>query len=180
MARSPSSQPLRGGGLDHRVLAGDLIGEGRHAEGLLHPPHDVEIGQAGLDHHHVGALVEVERDLAQRLVAVAGVHLVGALVADERRVGADRIPERPVEGRGVFRRIGHDLHVVEAGVVEAAADRADAPVHHVGRRDDVGAGLGLDEALLDQHRDRLVVEDPLAVAEGRHGRGWYRDRAPRR
>ena len=52
----------------------------------------------------------------------------------------------------------------EAGGVEARADRADAAVHHVGGRDDVAAGLGLHQRLLDQHRDRLVVEDD-AVAQ---------------
>ena len=80
-----------------------------------------------------------------------------------RRAGADGVPERAVEGGGVFRRIGHDLHVEEAGLVEAFADGGDAPVHHVGGGDDVGAGLGLEHGLADQERDRLVVEDPLAL-----------------
>ena len=48
--------------------------------------------------------------------------------------------------------------------VERAADGADPPVHHVGRRDDVAAGVRLDERLLDQHLDGLVVED-LAVPQ---------------
>ena len=52
----------------------------------------------GLDHHHVGAFLEVERDLAQRLVAVGRVHLVGLLVAlAERGRRADRVAERAVE-----------------------------------------------------------------------------------
>ena len=46
-----------------------------------------------------------------------------------------------------------------AGGVERGADRADAAVHHVGGRDDVAAGLGLDQRLLHQHGDGLVVED---------------------
>ena len=48
---------------------------------------------------------------------------------------------------------------VESGVIERRADRADAAVHHVGRRDDVAAGFRLHQRLLDQHRDGLVVED---------------------
>ena len=48
--------------------------------------------------------------------------------------------------------------------IERAADGADPPVHHVGRRDDVAARLRLDDRLLDQHLDGLVVED-LAVPE---------------
>ena len=40
---------------------------------------------------------------------------------------------------------------------------ADAAIHHVGWRDDVAAGLGLHQRLLDQHLDGLVVEDLAAV-----------------
>ena len=109
---------IAGGGRDHRVFAGHLVDEGRHREGVLHPPHDVEIGHAGLHHHHVGALGDVEFDLAQRLVGIGAVHLVGALVAGQRLGRADGVAERAVEGGSIFRRIGHDLHVEEAGVVE--------------------------------------------------------------
>ena len=44
-----------------------------------------------------------------------------------------------------------------AGRVERAAQRADAAVHHVGRRDHVDARRGVAERLLDQRLDRLVV-----------------------
>ncbi len=148
---------------DHRVLARDLVGEGRHPEMVLHPRDDVEIGQAGLDHHHVGALLEIEPDLGDRLVGIARVHLVGALVADQRRVGADRVAERAIEGRRVFRRIGHDLHVLLARRVERGPDRADAPVHHVGGGDHVGPGIGQRQRLLDEDRHAGVVEDALAL-----------------
>ncbi len=63
------------------------------------------------------------------------------------------------------------------------ADRADAAVHHVGGRDHVEAGLGLDHRLGDQHRDAVVVVDVFAVlcrGSRRHGRGRCRDRARRR
>src|SRR6266404_5947040 len=52
-----------GGGADHRIFAADLVDEGRHPEGVLHPAHDIEIGQARLDHDHVGAFLQVERNL---------------------------------------------------------------------------------------------------------------------
>ena len=87
----------RGGGLDHRIFAAHLVGEGRHPERVLHPRDDVEIGQARLDHHEVGALGEVELDLAQRLLDVGRVHLVAALVALEP-------PERCRPPRGTGRR----------------------------------------------------------------------------
>ena len=61
--------------LDHRVFAGHLIGEGRDRERFLNPRQDIEIGQARLDHHEVGAFGEVELDLAQRFLDVRRVHL---------------------------------------------------------------------------------------------------------
>ena len=55
--------------------------------------------------------------------------------------------------------------------LERAADRADAAVHHVARRDDVDAGLGLHQRLLRQHRHGLVVDDVAGRRRaGRPGR----------
>src|SRR6187431_3290394 len=52
--------PAVGGGRrDHRVLAAHLVHEGRHAEPVLHAPHDIEVGEARLDHHDVGAFLDV-------------------------------------------------------------------------------------------------------------------------
>jgi hypothetical protein len=94
-ARTALVEPaVRGGGLEHRVLAADLVDEGRRAERVLDPAHDVQVGHAGLDHDHVGALLEVERDLAQRLVAVGRVHLVGVLVAGLPRLAAEPTASR--------------------------------------------------------------------------------------
>ena len=125
---------------------------------------DIEIGQAGLDHDHVGAFLDIERDLAQGLVGVGGVHLIGALVAGQRLCRSDGVAERPVKGRGIFRRIGHDRHVGEVRRVERLADCADASVHHVGWRDDVAAGFRLHQCLLHQHGDRFIIDDD-AVAQ---------------
>src|SRR5208282_5945408 len=43
--------------------------------------------------------------------------------------------------------------------VERVADRADPPVHHVGGRDDVGAGARLVQGLAHEGLDRLVIEN---------------------
>ena len=83
----------------------------------------------------------------------------------ERRIAADGVAERPVEGRGIFCRIGHDLRIEETLGIEAGADRRDPAVHHVGRRDDIGAGAGLVQRLADEHRDGLVVEDGVAAQQ---------------
>ena len=44
-------------------------------------------------------------------------------------------------------------------MLQRRADRADAAVHHVRRRDDVAAGFGLDHSLPNQNFDRFVVGD---------------------
>ena len=48
---------------------------------------------------------------------------------------------------------------------ERFADRADAAVHHVARRDDVGAGFGVRQRLLDQRLDGDVVHDVAGVVD---------------
>ena len=62
--------PGGGGGLDHRVLAADVVGGDRQPRRVLDAADDVEVGQRRLDHDDVGALLDVEQRLAQRLVAV--------------------------------------------------------------------------------------------------------------
>jgi hypothetical protein len=55
--------------------------------------------------------------------------------------------------------------VDEAVLVQRGADRPDAPVHHVRRRDDVHARLRLRKGLLAQHRDRFIVHDVAGVVD---------------
>src|SRR5205807_9218523 len=73
--------PPFGRGLDHRVLAGHAIGGGGEVEPPAHTGDDVEVGEGGLHHDHVRALVDVEGDLGQRLAAVVPVLLVPLSVA---------------------------------------------------------------------------------------------------
>jgi hypothetical protein len=47
----------------------------------------------------------------------------------------------------------------------ASSNRSDPAVHHVARRHDVHAGLGLHQRLATQHVHRLVVEDVAGVVE---------------
>ena len=46
-----------------------------------------------------------------------------------------------------------------AAFFQPVADRGDAAVHHVRRRDDIGTCLRLDQGLANQHLGRLVVEN---------------------
>ena len=79
-------------------------------------------------------------------------------VAELRR-RAGRVAERPVERRAVLRRVRHDRGVLEAALVERLPDGADAAVHHVRRRDDVGAGRGVRDRGAHQLIDRRIVRD---------------------
>ena len=100
---------VRRGGLEHRVLAADVVGGDRRAGRVLDAADHVEVRQRGLDHHHVGALLEVELGLAHGLVGVGAVHLVAAAVAElGRRLRG--LAERPVEGGGVLGAVGDDRH----------------------------------------------------------------------
>ena len=103
-------------------------------------------------------------DLADRLLGIGRVHLVAAPVAElRRRVGG--LAERTVEARAVLGGVGHDRDLLEAVLVERTADGADAAVHHVRRRHDVGAGLGVRQRGPHQLLDGGVVEDLLAVQD---------------
>src|SRR5271165_4689299 len=105
-----------GGGLDHGVLARDVVGRHRDVEGVLDAAGDVEVGQGRLDHDTVGTLRQVKGDLADRLVAVGRVHLVAAAIA---KAGGTfgRVAERPVIAAGELGGVGHDRDVCEAGAV---------------------------------------------------------------
>ena len=71
-------------GLDHRVLAAHVVRRDRHVELGAHCGDHVEVRERRLDHDHVGALVDVERGLGDRLADVRRVHLVRAPVAELR------------------------------------------------------------------------------------------------
>src|SRR5213594_821635 len=90
------------------------------------------------------------------------VHLVAAAIPElRRRLG--RLAERPVESRGVFRRIGEDRHLLEIRPVERLADGRHPPVHHVGRGDDIGARPRLRHRGLRQQLERRVVENLVTL-----------------
>src|SRR5690606_2341774 len=152
-------------GFDHRVLAADLVGEDGYLEPLLHPADDVEVWQAGLDHHAVRPFGQVERDFAQRLFAVGRIHLVSLLVALEQTARADSVPEWTVERARVFRRIAHDLNVGVALRLERRADRPNTPVHHIARCNDIGPRTGLIKRLIDKCRNWFVVGDIAGIVE---------------
>ena len=124
--RRSSIQPSRGGGLDHRVLARDVVGGHRHAEPLLDPADDVEVGQGRLDHDHVGPFGQVERHLADRLVAVGRVHLVRPAVA-ERRGALGGVAEGAVIAAGELGGVGQDRQVREPAPSSPARIAATMP-----------------------------------------------------
>lgn len=50
------------------------------------------------------------------------------------------------------------------GIIQRRPDRGDAAIHHIGRGDDITAGMGLMNGLLAQDRDGLVIGD-LAITQ---------------
>ena len=183
---SPSSQPGRGRGLQHRVLARHLVGERRHAERLGDAAHDVEIRHARLDHDHVGALGEIERDLAQRFVGVGGVHLVGALVA----AGPARTRASPKSRRhrGTGRRTREAYLAAYAMISVLVWPFASSAVRMAPTRPSImseGARMSAPASACTSDwrtsaSQRLVVGDLGAAHADRRGRGSCRDRARRR
>src|SRR5438105_1048875 len=144
------------GRADHRVLARDRVRGQRHAELELRAGDHVEIRQRGLDHHDVGALVEVQRDLPHRLLRIRRVHLVGAAIAELRRRlrgGAEGLEE----ARGILRGVRHDRRLRERRLVERLADGADAAVHHVRRCDHVRARLDVRHRGAREQLERGIV-----------------------
>ena len=101
-----------------------------------HGRDDVEIRERGLDHHDVGALGDVERDLLERLAPVVRILLVALAVAAAHDRHVDCVAERAVERGRVLGRVGEDRDLAVAIAVERRADGGDLAVHHAagGRR----------------------------------------------
>ena len=135
--------PALGGGLDHRVLAGHVVG-GDGQVGLRPGDGDhVEVREGGLHHDQVGAFLDVGADLGERLTTVARVLLVALAVATTHDGDVDGVAERPVERGGVLGGVGEDRGARVPLRVERTTYRRDLSVHHPARRGDVGARRGL-------------------------------------
>src|SRR4051794_11038406 len=107
-----------GGGLDHGVFATDLVGGQGNIEAAARFGDDVEVGDSGLDHDHVSAFFEVELNLFRGFANVAGIHLVGATVA-ERRGGIGSFAEGPVVAAGELGGVTEDGNVLKTVLVES-------------------------------------------------------------
>ncbi len=148
----------RGRGFDHRVFAAHVVGADGQRRRLAHTAQDIEVRERRLHHQHVGALVLVQRGLAEPLARVAGIHLVRRAIAElGRAVGG--VAERAVERGGVFHGVREDGEVFVRAVIEGLADRGDAAVHHVAGGDDVSTSVGVDERDPREHLERRVVVD---------------------
>ena len=151
---------VEGGGFEHRVFAAHLVGEGRNPELVFDAAHDVQVGHAGFDHHHVRPFGNIHGHFAQGLVAIGRVHLVGFFVAfAEVARRAHRIAEGAVKRAGVLGAVGHDAGVGQLFGFQGGADGADAAVHHVARRHDINTRARLGQRLLHQLGGGLFVQD---------------------
>ena len=152
------------GRLDHGVLAGDLVGGQRKVEAVRRLPYDVQIGACGLDHYHIGALGDIELDLAHGLPPVAPCHLVSGTVPLPGSRFRD-VPEGAVVGGLELGAVRHDRNAAESGVVERLPDGGHLPVHHPAGGDDVRSGLRLGDGGPGVELDRVVVDDMPASVE---------------
>ena len=142
------------------VFARDLVSGDREIRRLAQVADDVEIGAGGLHHQEVGPFFRIEDRLAGGLAAVGRIHLVTGL-GNRGFAGftgaADGVAERAVEGRSELGGVGEDARAGVAGGIESFADGFDASVHHVGRGDEIGAGLGGEDRHLHERFDGAIV-----------------------
>lgn len=130
---------------------------------MFHAPEDIEVGEGGFDHDHIGAFGEVEGDFAEGFFGIGGVHLVAASVT-ELGGGFGGIAEGAVIGGGVFGGVGEDGGMVEAGLIEGLADGADAAVHHIAGGDDIGAGFGVaDGGFGEELEGGVILDGPVGA-----------------
>ena len=101
--------------------------------------------------------------ISRRASSVGRVHLIAAAVADCVAVRYRRVAERAIERAGVFRGVGHDRRSLKPAASSAARIAPTMPSIMPTERS-CRAGPGVDQGLVDQDRDRLVVED-LALAQ---------------
>ena len=99
----------------------------------------------------------------QRLVAICRVHLIGRLATRTKlAAGLDGFAEWSVEAGCVFCRIGHDLDILLTSRVKCGSDRANTAIHHVGRGDDIAAGICLMHRQFTQNGDGFIIQN-LAI-----------------
>src|SRR5579859_6209371 len=146
------------GGFYHGVFATDVVGPYVNVEFVAYGADDVEVRERGLDHYHVRAFFQIERDFLEGFAGVGGIHLVAAAVAELRR-GLRGFAERTIKTGAIFRGVGKNGDIFKFMFVEFFPNGGDAAVHHVGWRDDVGAGASVREGLLGEDGDRRIVGD---------------------
>jgi hypothetical protein len=147
------------GRMDHGVLAAHVVRRDWHIDPPSDISDDVEVGDSGLDHHHIGTLIDIKIDLTERFTDVARILLVTLPVAAVCYLDVDRVSKRPVQRARVLRRVRKDRHVEESGIIECGADRSDLAVHHPARGDDVRACRCLGDGGLRVDGKRGVVVD---------------------
>src|SRR5690242_15290512 len=157
---------VAGGGFDHGVFAGDLVGGQGHIEAGAGGGDNVEVGHSGLDHDHVRAFFQVELDFTHGFAQVGGVHLVAAAVA-ELRGGVGSFAEGTVEAGGKLGGVGEDGSVDEAGIVESLANGGHAAIHHVRRSDDVHAGVRQGDGSAGKKLEGGIVHNFIIPRGGR-------------
>src|ERR1700683_72864 len=145
-------------GFDHGVFAADVVSADGHVKFLAHALNDIEIRKRRLDHDHVGAFVKIRGNFAECFASIGRIHLVAAAIAKLRR-GLGGLAKWAVEAGTIFGGVGKNGDVFELVLVEFGANGGDAAVHHVRRRDDVGASARVGQGFARKELQRFIVED---------------------
>ena len=121
---------------------------------------DVQVRHAGLDHHDIGSLLDVESDLADGFVGIGRIHLISFLRGPPKVLcRADGVSKRTVECRRILSRIAHQDHVLKSSLIQRRSYGTDPAVHHVRRGNHARSCLGLQYRLLAEDFDGQIVDD---------------------
>ena len=146
-----------GSGLDHGVLATDVIGGNWYINTCTHRRNNVEITQCWLDHDNVGALFDVGKHFAHRLTRIAPILLIALAVSATGDLHIYCVTEWAIQPRRVLGRVRHDRNVVKTCRVERMSNCANLSVHHAAWCNNVCACLCLRQRCLAINLKRLVV-----------------------
>ncbi len=105
------------------------------------------IAYCRFDHHDVGAFINIEADLAQRLIRIGRIHLIRTTISKLRRTFGG-FAKWTVKNRRELGRVTHNSSFGETIRIERFANGANAAIHHVTRRNHVRAGLRVRERRL--------------------------------
>ena len=112
----------------------------RQVHRILHLPDYIEIGHSWFYHYDIGAFFNIHKGFFDGFKTVGIVHLVSFLITKSGRT-IKRITKRAIKTGSIFCAITHDTGFGKTIFFQRLSYRANASVHHITRRNKIGAGL---------------------------------------